>query len=184
VSTPNSKLQGCLFSGSRVSCTEGTSARRRLGLRAEKRASGACLAVAAFAGVHRTPCADQGQPPGEPLRQWRIPANADRTACDPFFDLTLRAVRIAGPRCAAGPTCLRRATRRSRIPNGASARGAGMAGARARCGQAAAPARRSLGEGGSVPKNGLEAFPSAEAPLSSQACTLLGCPTDSLPARG
>jgi len=73
------------------------SARLRLGLRAEKRASGAGLTIAAFAVVGRTPCADQGQLPGWPLPQWRIPANADGTASGPFFELTLRAGRIAPP---------------------------------------------------------------------------------------
>jgi hypothetical protein len=61
----------------------------------------------AFAGVGRQPGADQGRPRGSPLRRWRIPANADGTACGAFFELTrlrygfgaqaVRAGRIASP---------------------------------------------------------------------------------------
>ena len=62
----------------------------------------------AFAGVGRPPGADQGRPPGAPRRQWRIPANADGTACGTFFERgrafakgfgaqTERAGRIASP---------------------------------------------------------------------------------------
>ena len=49
----------------------------------------------AFAGVGRQPGADQGRPRGSPLRRWRIPANADGTACGAFFEPSLRAGRIA-----------------------------------------------------------------------------------------
>jgi hypothetical protein len=65
----------------------------------------ACLTMPAFAGVGRTPCADQGRHRGWPLRQWRNPANADGDACGAVFDLARvivtgeqRAVRIAPPR--------------------------------------------------------------------------------------
>ena len=63
--------------------------------RAEKRTSDDCLTTPAFAGGRRTPCDDQDQHPNLPLQQWRIGANADRSACGAFFDLTTRPGRIA-----------------------------------------------------------------------------------------
>ena len=105
--------------GQRVSRGEGLSARRRLGLRPENHASGACLTMPGFAGVGRTPCADQGRPAG------------------------LAAAPVAKP-CERGWGRLRRDFRTR---------------PRDRDGQPAA----------SVPKNRLQASPSAEVRLSSQA---------------
>jgi hypothetical protein len=87
--------------------------------RAENRASGADLTKPAFAGVGRPLGADQGRRSGSPLRGWRIPANADGTACGAFFDLTRlrQRLRRAGaarwPHRVAALTCLRRADPRS-----------------------------------------------------------------------
>jgi hypothetical protein len=101
----NGLRSACGDVAQRVCGGEGLSARRRLGLRPENHACGACLTMPAFAGVGRTPCADQGRHRGWPIRQWRNPANADGDACGAVFDLARvirtgeqRAVRIAPPR--------------------------------------------------------------------------------------
>ena len=59
---------------------------------------GACLTIPAFAGVRRPPCPDQGQQRGWPVRRWRIPANADGTACGAVFDLARREFVSGEPR--------------------------------------------------------------------------------------
>jgi len=95
----------------------------------------------AFAGVCRTPCADQGRHPGWPLRQWRNPANADGDACGAVFDLARgddvageqRAVRIAPPRRQAFATVARVSPQRH--PHASVAAGQGRGAMRAgRCG--------------------------------------------------
>jgi hypothetical protein len=134
----------------------------------------------AFAGVCRAPCADQGRHSGWPLRQWRNPANAAGDACGAVFDLARviltgeqRAVRIAPPRrqafAARVPACSISGTR-THIGRGRS--GARRDAGRPRLTRARDTRVRS--------KNRLQASPSAEVPLSSQASRMTSLSNRSL----
>jgi len=79
--------------------------------RAEKRCSGGGLTMPAAAGVCRAICEDQGRRQADPLRQWRIPAAAVRSACAPFFDLSL----TRWPNCAGAPHHRARRSRASDV---------------------------------------------------------------------
>ena len=69
----------------------------------------------AAAGVCRTICEDQGRQQADALRRWRIPAAAARSACAPFFELTL----TRWPNCAGAP---HHRARRSRASSSRAAR--------------------------------------------------------------